>query len=114
MNYNCICKDKGALVPVRIGIVENGILQGTVCFKQWCPSCGNSRLRDNGEVMYYQIKGGGEFEFNRMNFWAPETVPFQAKRQFIDTVLKLADKGRFEGKQYFTMAQIRDAFREKK
>lgn len=112
MNYKCVCG--GSLVPCRIGIVENNTFQGTVCFKQWCPSCGNSRLNDAGEVMYYQLKGGGEFEFDRNKFWVPETVPFQAKRQFIDTVLKLADKGRFEGKQYFTMAQIREAFRGQK
>ena len=64
--------------------------------------------------MYYQIKGSGEFEFDPMNFWAPETVQFQAKRTFIDTVLKMASDNRFEGKQYFTMEQIRNAYRGKK
>lgn len=111
MNYKCLCG--GPLVPCRIGVVDNGALLGTVCFKQWCPSCGNSRLNDHGEVMYYQIKGGGEFEFDPMKFWAPETVPFQAKARFIDTVLKMASDNRFEGKQYFTMEQIRNAYRGK-
>jgi hypothetical protein len=62
--------------------------------------------------MYYQIKGGGEFEFDPINFCAPETVPFKAKRTFIDTVLKMADKGRFEGNQYFTMEQVRRNYKE--
>ena len=48
-----------------------------------------------------------------MKFWAPETVPFQAKARFIDTVLKMASDNRFEGKQYFTMEQIRNAYRGK-
>jgi uncharacterized protein (UPF0261 family) len=64
--------------------------------------------------MYYQIKGGGEFEFDPINFWAPETVPFQYKARFIDTVLKMAHNGRFEGKQYFTMSEIRKAFKGEK
>lgn len=111
MSYKCVCG--GPLVPCRVGISkEDGSLMGTVCFKQWCPNCGNSRLNDKGEVMYYQIKGGEEFEFDTMKFWAPETVPFKAKRSFIETVLKMADEGRFEGKQYFTMEQIRKVFKE--
>lgn len=112
MPYKCVCG--GPLVPFRIGIVDNGALLGTVCFKQWCPSCGNSRLTDGGEILYYSIRSDGKFNFDRMNFWAPETVPFQAKRTFIDTVLKMADEGRFEGKQYFAMEQIRNAYRGEK
>ena len=111
MNYRCTCKDVGPLVPVRIGIEENGKLLGTVCFKQWCPKCENSRLTDHGEVLYYNIKTDGNFTFNRMDFWVPETISFQYKKQFIDTVLKLADEGRFKGTQYFTMKQIREAYR---
>ena len=112
MSYKCACG--GPLVPCRVGIVENNVLQGTVCFKQWCPSCGNSRLTDRGEILYYNIKTDGEFTFDRMNFWVPETVPFQYKARFIDTVLKMAYDTRFEGKQYFTMEQIRNAYRGKK
>ena len=109
MNYKCVCG--GPLVPCRVGIVENNTLQGTVCFKQWCPKCGNSRLTDHGTILYYNIKSDGNFTFDRMNFWVPETVPFQYKNKFIDTVLKLADEGKFEGKQYFSMEQIREAYR---
>lgn len=109
MNYKCTCKDAGPLVPVRIGIEENGKLLGTVCFKQWCPKCGNSRLTDHGGVFYYTIKSDGSFTTDRMNFWVPESVPYQFKERFINIILSMADN--FKGKQDFTMEQVRQAYR---
>lgn len=113
MNYQCTCKDKGSLIPVRVGIVnDDGSLMGTVCFKQWCPKCGNSRLTDDGEILYYNIMSNGSFTLDRMNFWTPETVPFQAKKKFIDLVLKMANEDKFLGKQYFSVKQIRDEWKK--
>ena len=109
MNYRCTCKDAGPLVPVRIGIEENGKLLGTVCFKQWCPKCGNSRLTEHGGIFYYTIKSDGSFTTDKMNFWVPESVPYQFKSRFVDIILNMADN--FKGKQYFTMDQVRQAYR---
>lgn len=111
MNYRCTCKDVGPLIPVRIGIEENGRLIGTVCFKQWCPKCRNSRLTDRGEVLYYSIKSDGKFTTDKLNFWVPESVPYQFKDKFIDTILEMED--RFKGNQTFTMDQVRQAYRGK-
>lgn len=111
MNYKCQCKDNGPLIPVRIGIEEGGRFVGTVCFKQWCPKCGNSRLTSSGEVLYYNIRTDGKFTTDKMDFWTPETVPYQFKSRFINIILEMAD--RFKGKQYFTMEKVRQAYRGK-
>ena len=37
---------------------------------------------------------------------------WQAKLKFIDTVIKMDTDNRFEGKQYFTMEQIRNAYKQ--
>lgn len=111
MNYKCSCG--GPLIPCRIGIEEGGFLTGAVCFKQWCPKCGNSLLIDNGEILYYTIKSDGDFTTDKMNFWVPETVPFQLKNKVIDIILGLAYEGRFKGKQDYSMKQIREVYRER-
>ena len=110
MSYQCACG--GPLVSVPINIVEKGVVKGTVCYKQWCPSCGNSRLTSEGEILYYVCMGNGNFTVDRMQFWCPESVPFRAKGKFIDSVLKLANEHRFEEKQYFTIEQVRSAYKE--
>ena len=109
MSYKCPCG--GSLIPVKIGIAEKGIFKGTVCFKQWCPKCRNSKIDLEGKVIYYQLKGNNEFTFDPIEFWAPEQIKFQYKHKFIQAILKLADEHRFEGKQTYTMEQIREAYR---
>ena len=105
---NCACG--GSYVPCRIGIVKDGILEGDVCYKLWCPDCGNSYLTSDGSVMYYNIIGN-IFNFDPHKFWCPAGVPLNAKDEFIRCVLSLAD--RFKGKQDFTIEQVRNAYRGK-
>lgn len=110
MQYKCPCG--GELIPTRVSVEEDGKMLGTVCYKQWCPKCGNSRMYENGKVMYYKIRTDNRFTFDSLDFWAPTTIPFQHKMKFINSVLKLADENRFKGKLTFTMQEVRNAFRE--
>lgn len=110
MTYKCQCKDNGPLIPVRVAITDNGKMLGTVCFRQWCPKCKNPRLDEHGNILYYQIKSDGSFTTAPLDFWVPETVKFQYKMKFINTVLKIAHDNRFVGKQEISMQQIREAY----
>lgn len=107
---NCICG--GPLVPCRINIMENGVLRGTVCFKLFCPKCRNSQLDSNGKVIYFSYMGDGtkRANYDILNFWVPDEVKYHAKEKFIRTILSMCDN--FTGHQYFTMEQIRNAYRE--
>lgn len=109
MNGNCACG--GPLVPIRIGITEKGILQGTVCWKLWCPKCDNSALDYNGNVIYYQMMGSGKYSMDPMDFWVPESVKYQYKQKFVETVLRLADKNKFSLYQFYEMNEIRQAYK---
>lgn len=108
--YQCLCG--GSFVSVPISIVDKGVRQGIICFKLWCPSCGNSRLTDDGQIMYYTIRSDDYFSLDPLQFWVPESVQFNAKRKFLATVLKIADKHKFEGKINLTMNEIRQAYKE--
>lgn len=112
MDYRYRCRCGGSLVPCKIAIEDKGIYLGTVCYKQWCPKCGNPYMDIDGNVAYYQIKGNGYFTNDPIDFWAPESVQFQHKHKFIHAVLKLANQNRFKGTQTYTMKDIRNAFRE--
>lgn len=107
--YQCTCG--GTLLPQKISISDKGVLLGTVCYKQWCPKCGNSRLNDDGSIMYF-VPHRDYFSFDPADFWAPPAIPLQHKMKFIQSVIKLAEEHRFEGKQTFTMEQVRNAFRQ--
>lgn len=108
--YKCPCG--GNLIPVRISVSDKGVMLGTVCFKQWCQKCGNPRMDENGNVLYYRIRTDGFFTTEPMDFWTPTNITYQHKMKFIDSVLKLAEANRFKGKQTFTMQEVRQAFRE--
>lgn len=106
---NCICG--GPLIPVRINLVnEKKILIDTICWKLWCPKCENSQIDKNGRIIYYQMLGGGKFTTDPIEFWSPESVKFQNKLKFIESVLSLANKNKFEGHQYYTMRDIREQY----
>ena len=106
----CICG--GPLISCRIGILDKDVLQGIVCYKQWCAKCGNSRLTDDGKVLYYNIRTDGYFTLDPLQFWTPASVSFADKRDFLRIVLKKADERKFEGKIDLTMDEIRKAYRE--
>ena len=108
--YRCSCG--GNLIPVKIAVEENGRMLGVVCYKQWCDKCKNPRMNDDGRTMYYRIRTDNRYTFEPLDFWCPPEIPFQHKMKFINSVLKLAEDHRFEGKQVFTMEQVRKAFRE--
>lgn len=107
---NCVCG--GPLIAVRIGITEKGILKGTMCWKTWCPYCENSATDGEGNIDYYQMLGGGRFTSDPLDFWVPESVKFQYKLKFVKSVLKLANKNKFKGTQFYEMEDIRKVYRE--
>ena len=109
--YQCVCG--GPMVPVRVGVCDkDGFLIGTVCFRQTCRKCGNSRLTPNSKVLFYSITDLGRFNFDPMQFWTPSEVPYGGKQAFLRAILGLVD--RFgSGHQLFTMDQIRQAYQAK-
>lgn len=89
--YKCLACG-GAMVPMRIGIKDcTGKLETTICFKQGCRGCGNSRLTDYGTILFYSIRDDGNFNFNRDQFAIPTDIPYHSKKAFIDTVLALVE-----------------------
>ena len=106
------CECGGPLIAMRIGITEKGILKGTMCWKMWCPKCERSVTNADGEIVYYQLAGGGRITTDPMNFWVPDSVKYQYKRQFVEAVLRLANKNKDKVLQFYEMSEIREEYKK--
>ena len=113
--YTCLgCG--GAMVPMRIGIKDcTGKLETTICFKQACRNCGNSRLNEHGEILFYSIRDDGKFNFKRDQFPTPDDIPYHSKKAFLDTVLELveAEPVSLRSHWIFSRDEIREEYRRK-
>lgn len=105
------CSCGGNYMPVRVGVMDDeGALICTVCYKLSCDKCGGSKTDGDGNIFFYSIRTDGKFNFDRLDFYTPPEVSYGAKKQFVDAILSLV--GRYEsGNQYFTMDQIREAYK---
>ena len=105
------CSCGGIYVPCRIGIVnEEGRLICTLCYKLTCDECSGSKTDENGNIFFYSVRTDGKLNLDRLDFYAPPEVSYGAKKQFIDTVLSMVDRY-VGGDQFFTMEQIREAYK---
>lgn len=113
--YTCLACG-GAMVPMRIGIKDcTGKLETTICFKQACRNCGNSRLNNHGGILFYSIRDDGKFNFKRDQFPTPDDIPYHSKKAFLDTVLELveAEPVSLRSHWIFSRDEIREEYRRK-
>ena len=113
--YQCLAC-AGPMVPMRIGIKDcTGKLETTICFKQACRNCGNSRLNEHGEILFYSIRDDGKFNFKREQFLSPEDIPYPSKKSFLDTVLAIVEQEpvSFRNNWIFSRDEVREFYKRR-
>lgn len=113
--YTCLACG-GQMVPMRVGVKDcTGKLETTICYKQGCRQCGNSRLTDHGTILFYSIRDDGRFNFDRFQFPTPEDIPYTGKKAFIDTILGLVEASpvSMRSNWIFSRDEIREVWRSR-